>query len=172
MEPLQQVSRSLQIVIVQPFRKPAINFFFFNDPAPTEIYPLSLHDALPIPGRAMSWRSRALARPSSSRGSGRSPTRRSEEHTSELQSPCNIVCRLLREKKNRWRPPVTSSRQVRSIWSSGTSRRAPSGAPNRARLWVGGGGVARPPLRGALFLFVAARTPDRHTLALHHALPI
>src|SRR5256885_11284921 len=47
------------------------SFFFFNDSANTDIYTLSLHDALPI----------------------------SEEHTSELQSPCNLVCRLLLEKK-------------------------------------------------------------------------
>src|SRR2546430_6902390 len=88
-------------------------FFFFNDTATTEIYTLSLHDALPI--------SRTSARPSSQKGSstcwctacswcgtarrwrlirgGRSGAR-SEEHTSELQSQSNLVCRLLLEKKN------------------------------------------------------------------------
>src|SRR2546430_4404873 len=73
-------------------------FFFFNDPATTEIYTLSLHDALPIslPQR------RAPASEGRTRRAGRHPIqdRRSEEHTSELQSQSNLVCRLLLEKKN------------------------------------------------------------------------
>src|SRR3712207_7116032 len=89
-------------------------FFFFNDPATTEIYTLSLHDALPIfssPIRhAASTPSSAISGPSRRpRRSGRSPRdrccgatrrrRRSEEHTSELQSRQYLVCRLLLEKK-------------------------------------------------------------------------
>src|SRR5256885_12189444 len=75
-------------------------FFFFNDTATTEIYTLSLHDALPISAtrRVMPH----LPRPCASCRSGRSAwcgAPRSEEHTSELQSPCNLVCRLLLEKK-------------------------------------------------------------------------
>src|SRR5256885_9942439 len=72
-------------------------FFFFNDTATTEIYTLSLHDALPIlpPGWRPTPRPIECKRPLL--GSTRS---RSEEHTSELQSPCNLVCRLLLEKKN------------------------------------------------------------------------
>src|SRR5256885_17048087 len=72
-------------------------FFFFNDTATTEIYTLSLHDALPIcppPGRP--------PRPDGGRRARTppdGPPPRSEEHTSELQSPCNLVCRLLLEKK-------------------------------------------------------------------------
>src|SRR5438270_2112495 len=69
--------------------------FFFNDTATTEIYTLSLHDALPIclgfskvtePG-PLNWLQMMLA------------GARSEEHTSELQSQSNLVCRLLLEKK-------------------------------------------------------------------------
>src|SRR5256885_16380335 len=73
-------------------------FFFFNDTATTEIYTLSLHDALPISrlGAAGRFR-RPGVRPSSRRC--RRDDGRSEEHTSELQSPCNLVCRLLLEKK-------------------------------------------------------------------------
>src|ERR1022692_928482 len=77
---------------------PGGHVFFFNDPAPPGISPLSLHDALPI-----SLRSR-LGLGSEGFGSdvappsGAATVRRSEEHTSELQSPCNIVCRLLLEK--------------------------------------------------------------------------
>src|SRR2546426_376583 len=92
-------------------------FFFFNDTATTEIYTLSLHDALPIyaiivadqRGHIQSWNRGAhtmfgytetevlnqpltLLMP---------PHYRSEEHTSELQSPCNLVCRLLLEKKKK-----------------------------------------------------------------------
>src|SRR5256885_16668461 len=73
-------------------------FFFFNDTATTEIYTLSLHDALPISSLAMAIR---RARSAGSDGPRRSRRSRSEEHTSELQSPCNLVCRLLLEKKKK-----------------------------------------------------------------------
>src|SRR5690348_18487168 len=85
-------------------------FFFFNDTATTEIYTLSLHDALPIytqsssvaltphPNELGASASVAL----SHKGRGRSHAqRRSEEHTSELQSPVHLVCRLLLEKKKK-----------------------------------------------------------------------
>src|SRR5256885_13292393 len=80
--------------------------FFFNDTATTEIYTLSLHDALPI---SQEVRSGSCYVPRSHRGRSRSylqrgnhwTLHRSEEHTSELQSPCNLVCRLLLEKKKR-----------------------------------------------------------------------
>src|SRR5215204_7735921 len=75
-------------------------FFFFNDTATTEIYTLSLHDALPIylldallPRRPPD---PAVARPPR-----RHPGGRSEEHTSELQSHSDLVCRLLLEKKKK-----------------------------------------------------------------------
>src|SRR5437588_4168170 len=76
--------------------------FFFNDTATTEIYTLSLHDALPIsrheflgtPGS----RGVRFAHPSLS---SEAAPRRSEEHTSELQSHSDLVCRLLLEKKKR-----------------------------------------------------------------------
>src|ERR1039457_6483056 len=76
---------------------------FFNDTAVPEIYTLSLHDALPISSRQMLDCPRQddtvlrflLMAYTSQR------FRRSEEHTSELQSPCNLVCRLLLEKKKK-----------------------------------------------------------------------
>src|SRR5258708_29502476 len=92
-------------------------FFFFNDTATTEIYTLSLHDALPISiGRptscASSWReaieSVLLPKARSCRArraiaqSPRTSEERSEEHTSELQSPDHLVCRLLLEKKKKY----------------------------------------------------------------------
>src|SRR2546430_16470556 len=87
---------------------PRFFFFFFNDTATTEIYTLSLHDALPIYffapqahlavlnsqrliGRGAQLAVNAFARTMNSE--------RSEEHTSELQSQSNLVCRLLLEKK-------------------------------------------------------------------------
>src|SRR2546427_9608421 len=93
-----------------------LTIFFFNDTATTEIYTLSLHDALPI------WEQDDQYRFTSSSGSGpewlikgrnesigkrrwdikydnMSEKDRSEEHTSELQSQSNLVCRLLLEKK-------------------------------------------------------------------------
>src|SRR5690242_21432493 len=74
-------------------------FFFFNDPATTEIYTLSLHDALPI----------LMAMPRSGdrlifalfQAGQEQREDRSEEHTSELQSHVNLVCRLLLEKKKK-----------------------------------------------------------------------
>src|SRR2546426_8961864 len=73
-------------------------FFFFNDTATTEIYTLSLHDALPISSPRLP--QNPIPEPSCAPADARSRCpRRSEEHTSELQSPCNLVCRLLLEKK-------------------------------------------------------------------------
>src|SRR2546422_1693444 len=77
-------------------------FFFFNDTATTEIYTLSLHDALPISARKralhcrFSGRRRAAASAANPRAAARS-----EEHTSELQSRLHLVCRLLLEKKKK-----------------------------------------------------------------------
>src|SRR3989449_3126178 len=81
-------------------------FFFFNDTATTEIYTLSLHDALPIcvnTGRRHRQRhderrTEAVARDVADHHAHAIPTR-SEEHTSELQSRLHLVCRLLLEKK-------------------------------------------------------------------------
>src|SRR5436305_10277701 len=74
-------------------------FFFFNDTATTEIYTLSLHDALPIFGSvAGAGRCRSRPQPRQAADPGRT---RSEEHTSELQSRPHLVCRLLLEKKKK-----------------------------------------------------------------------
>src|SRR5215471_21398753 len=73
--------------------------FFLSDTATAEIYTLSLHDALPIPVPTRGWR-RGVA-PIPIRGRGRRLARRSEEHTSELQSRRDLVCRLLLEKKKK-----------------------------------------------------------------------
>src|SRR2546429_5013648 len=86
-------------------------FFFFNDTATTEIYTLSLHDALPISGQIGSVRIHPTNpnivwiaaqgeafKSNAERGVFKA---RSEEHTSELQSRLHLVCRLLLEKKNR-----------------------------------------------------------------------
>src|SRR6266496_6612984 len=81
----------------------AIFFFFFNDTATTEIYTLSLHDALPISPAATGWPSSAWGSSCFQRGTPTRTPRRSEEHTSELQSRRDLVCRLLLEKKKkRW----------------------------------------------------------------------
>src|SRR5438876_10773646 len=90
-------------------------FFFFNDTATTEIYTLSLHDALPIFGVhhvdltvavavGVEGELRAVGRPNGAAVKGRvvgEVHERSEEHTSELQSPVHLVCRLLLEKKKK-----------------------------------------------------------------------
>src|SRR5256885_11448910 len=94
-------------------------FFFFNDTATTEIYTLSLHDALPIcdpplPARRSAGAVRGGCRRGALRGGA---ARRSEEHTSELQSPCNLVCRLLLEKKKFHVPGYTSRLNPVQIFS-------------------------------------------------------
>src|SRR3712207_7655656 len=104
-------------------------FFFFNDTATTEIYTLSLHDALPISASASGtsppggccarWgRRRNMASPwvAFPPTAASSPGRRSEEHTSELQSRQYLVCRLLLEKKKHpcSRGPPATARARRS----------------------------------------------------------
>src|SRR5256885_7544843 len=94
-------------------------FFFFNDTATTEIYTLSLHDALPIltvessvaDSGAVGIRFRFLRRRTEP-----GDRKRSEEHTSELQSPCNLVCRLLLEKKNRAAAVTCHSQTDHSVY--------------------------------------------------------
>src|SRR2546426_11822424 len=78
-------------------RRPRSVFFFFNDTATTEIYTLSLHDALPI--SFYHARQGSQQKDEQNQRDAEMTDTRSEEHTSELQSPCNLVCRLLLEKK-------------------------------------------------------------------------
>src|SRR2546422_6454731 len=98
---------------MQPLSARFHRFFFFNDTATTEIYTLSLHDALPISARIAALRRRLVRRLRHVRRSdqrfahcvGERVTdgahARSEEHTSELQSRLHLVCRLLLEKKKK-----------------------------------------------------------------------
>src|SRR3712207_8507937 len=97
-------------------------FFFFNDTATTEIYTLSLHDALPILASGKFWAETISGRHGNRRRAERSITGqymaawvrtrvRSEEHTSELQSRQYLVCRLLLEKKKK-RPLLFSVSSV------------------------------------------------------------
>src|SRR5256885_10649470 len=107
--------------MVTPVYSSLLLYFFFNDTATTEIYTLSLHDALPILLVVISPRCSAQASNPSPALQTRIENQtasftgcyelvlgrwwpwsfRSEEHTSELQSPCNLVCRLLLEKKKK-----------------------------------------------------------------------
>src|SRR5438034_6474172 len=105
-------------------------FFFFNDTATTEIYTLSLHDALPI--SKMRWLDEVQELAGLGLGQLREEVRqrRSEEHTSELQSHSDLVCRLLLEKKKKQKrrqtnrtaqqqpyrqPPASAARNHRSL---------------------------------------------------------
>src|SRR2546422_8203534 len=81
-------------------------FFFFNDTATTEIYTLSLHDALPIYQRRQT-ESRLGQRQERHRGRRVPAAQRSEEHTSELQSRLHLVCRVLLEKKKKKTEKIT-----------------------------------------------------------------
>src|SRR5689334_25105719 len=92
-----------------------ILFFFFNDTATTEIYTLSLHDALPISVSRCSTVGISRRRHTSAWSCGtttplrpRAIARRSEEHTSELQSQFHLGCRLLLEKKKKKKTTQTN----------------------------------------------------------------
>src|SRR6202047_5645875 len=94
------------------------SFFFFNDTATTEIYPLSLHDALPIflvtlLGFHRERRDRTRLQPF------QRDRRRSEEHTSELQSPYDIVCRLLLAKHEQFHALGEAVPRARHVYSRG-----------------------------------------------------
>src|ERR1039457_2860231 len=131
------------------FRCLLLLFFFFNDTATTEIYTLSLHDALPISSRAhtSSPLTSASHRPPCLRD-------RSEEHTSELQSPCNLVCRLLLEK------------------NKNISFRLLAGAMGYHNIIPLIARVVQPALESNFFFFKETATPEIYTLSLHAALPI
>src|SRR5579884_4240423 len=134
------------------FRARYMCFFFFNDTATTEIYTLSLHDALPICIRS------TAARPPGS-GSPDATVRfddaRSEEHTSELQSRGHLVCRLLLEKKKLPdRRAGRFARASRVAWVGPGVWRGYRAAHRR-------GGHARCSLA---FFFLMIRRPPRSTL--------
>src|SRR6266571_2518120 len=133
-------------------------FFFFNDTATTEIYTLSLHDALPIRVPVCRRRGACERRPLPiARG-------RSEEHTSELQSHVNLVCRLLLEKKKkqnklcvRHKSKQRDNHQpLRLPWIPNAC--SSDGCLSWAGLNVG-------------FFFNVTATTEIYTLSLHDALP-
>src|SRR5690349_22963729 len=103
------------------------SFFFFNDTPTTEIYTLSLHDALPISRRED--QDRASGRRVGSRHLQQVPAadpsppcrRRSEEHTSELQSRRDLVCRLLLEKKKKKNRSNIINIKPNTAWNQGQS---------------------------------------------------
>src|SRR5207248_9238875 len=96
-----QLTRTI-IRIIQSLSCNALLLFFSTHPSPARTYTLSLHDALPISASRRSGRtSRATPRPSRCSTPASSGSGRSEEHTSELQSPYDLVCRLLLEKKKK-----------------------------------------------------------------------
>src|SRR6478609_7021913 len=145
---------------------PSFSFFFFNDTATTEIYTLSLHDALPIFPPGVRRPPRQPVAPPAGR------VERSEEHTSELQSLAYLVCRLLLEKKKK-KP------------SSLRLQRTNATKPDRQTQYLGSYCLGRvriipfaPPL-GHLclllvffFFFNDTATTEIYTLSLHDALPI
>src|SRR2546428_9553431 len=109
-----------RVIVPDPPR--LLFFFFFNDTATTEIYTLSLHDALPIfRSRGISSRGSCAGVDRCVRGSWKRGSRscdspqRSEEHTSELQSRSDLVCRLLLEKKKK-----TSTYSERPLYHAST----------------------------------------------------
>src|SRR5258708_19063513 len=85
------------------------SFFFFNDTATTEIYTLSLHDALPISLGCCLRANREIVDNHIGAGIFENQLSRSEEHTSELQSPDHLVCRLLLEKKKKLESTIMAS---------------------------------------------------------------
>src|SRR5260221_10722061 len=105
-------------------RNPTPPIFFFNDTATTEIYTLSLHDALPISNVAFAAYQHAFDLGAISLVDQHD---RSEEHTSELQSHSDLVCRLLLEKKH----PALPGRDRRRSRASLCEARRVSDRPRR-----------------------------------------
>src|SRR5947209_15536209 len=107
-------------------------FFFFNDTATTEIYTLSLHDALPI--FAVLTGVDALARHQGiDERKPRARDARSEEHTSELQSRQYLVCRLLLEKKKNQYPSANFTELFTAIVSGTGNRESSNTGVTRVR---------------------------------------
>src|SRR5215510_7619532 len=142
--------------------------FFFNDTATTEIYTLSLHDALPI------YRGQAAEHAEAVHQAFDAVARRgrSEEHTSELQSRGHLVCRLLLEKKN-FDPMIVAANRHHDlgarVWSVNVS-------PGQDLTLSVAARVARRTLlaigAAAFFFFNDTATTEIYTLSLHDALPI
>src|SRR5690348_17947933 len=101
----------LSLHCILPLCSVYFSFFFFNDTATTEIYTLSLHDALPIfpQKRSLDSSSAEISLSLDDGESQRNRVPRSEEHTSELQSPVHLVCRLLLEKKKKKKKHKTTA---------------------------------------------------------------
>src|ERR1044071_8173788 len=141
-------------------------FFFFNDTAPTEIYTLSLHDALPISAHPLHGRRRRSAR----RAAARLP-QRSEEHTSELQSRVDISYAVFCLKKTQPAERSRTHEQSRQVGTAVT--RGGAVVCERRRV---GGGAARCELDDTpafeCFFFNDTATTEIYTLSLHDALPI
>src|SRR4029077_19598120 len=135
---------SLRTYSVPSSASRSICFLFLNDTATTEIYTLSLHDALPISAILPPPRTRST-RPTGSPSRRDSGSSRSEEHTSELQSHLNLVCRLLLEKKK--------TQYCLHICGPAFA-------------------CADPRLFRVLFFFNDTATTEIYTLSLHDALPI
>src|SRR5215813_8285470 len=141
------------------------SFFFFNDTATTEIYTLSLHDALPISrSRAGFPGSRNSAWPNDSHG-------RSEEHTSELQSRPHLVCRLLLEKKktNHHRNQNDQAQQHRHKKPKQEDQRVGRGLRSVCTEKLS---ARQPVALSSFFFFNDTATTEIYTLSLHDALPI
>src|SRR6267378_4512349 len=138
---------------------PSFFLFFFNDTATTEIYTLSLHDALPIsPADAIAFHCGLNIKPVVA-------PERSEEHTSELQSRRELVCRLLLEKKNRRRRAREGAHpSMRDLARAGDDARI-------GRIRAQDASLFRRP-RSQAFFFNDTATTEIYTLSLHDALPI
>src|SRR5579859_4261587 len=131
-------------------------FFFFNDTATTEIYTLSLHDALPISGGTRV-RDRRIRDDAAARELGE----RSEEHTSELQSQSNLVCRLLLEKKKQKQRPASA--RTRSTTTASARHRERGSQPAFCNQ-VFDLQPAEPDTLAHRFFFLMIRRPPRSTL--------
>src|SRR5580692_5211312 len=141
-------------------------FFFFNDTATTEIYTLSLHDALPISTLPAHCLPAGLVGAPTARAT--SSTSRSEEHTSELQSQSNLVCRLLLAKKKNDRVLQLRLLKIDPFpLDSDLDQRLADQVDVVKHLLVG---VVEHLIR--FFFFNDTATTEIYTLSLHDALPI
>src|SRR6266496_3985631 len=151
------------LAFVSPLPQAVFFFLMIRRPPRSTLFPYTTLF------RSPTWACRSAAPPCSPRTRGR--TRRSEEHTSELQSRRDLVCRLLLEKKKTPTPAYLRSKPPRTRIHRISRSPVLSATRSPVSFWIIGRAPAPRPA-ASFFFFKDAATPEIYTLSLHDALPI
>src|SRR4029079_16054001 len=160
---------SLSYPLAAPCVRRCCVVFVFNDTATTEIYTLSLHDALPIFIVLLRNRDDVTLRLPLDAQAGEA---RSEEHTSELQSLAYLVCRLLLEKTHTNKSPAISRRHTTPSITSKQNNHTHLCTSSMSRLTRHTQPESAPRPQPPSFFFNDPAPPEIYPLPLHAALPI